>query len=159
MSNQSRDDAVRAQVLGRRVEKLLACSADANIFTTYGQLLITLLYGQVTVAESSGATTLKLQTETNTLDLCATTTTTGDAVGEVYYVTGEKAVILNGTASTPIVDVGAQLTGFPSWYFFVGRTATADAIQLDMVSTSATQVVLWSVFYVPLEVGAYIEAA
>jgi hypothetical protein len=159
MSNPSQDDAVRAQTLGRRVEKLLAAAADANIFTTFGQVLITLLYGQVTVAEASGATTIKLVKETGTIDLCAATTVTTDPIGTLYFLTGERAVILNGTAHVPIIDVGANKTGMPSSPVILGRTATADAIELAQTGTSATLVILWSVFYIPLEEGAYIEAA
>lgn len=159
MSNQTQDDAVRLQVLGLRVEKSLAAVANANIFTTYGQHQITLLYGQVTAAEASGGTTIKLVKETSTVDLCAATTVTGDAIGTLYFLTGEVAVILNGTAHAPIIDVGANLTAMPSSPIIFGRTATEDAIELAQTGTSATLVILWTVFYRPLEVGAYIEPA
>lgn len=159
MSNPSQDDAVRAQVLGRRVEKSLASLANGNLFTTFGQTLITLLFGQVTTQPDVGATTLKLQTETNTIDLCAATTITNDAIGTLYFLTGELAVILNGTAHVPIIDVGANKTLLPSSPVILGRTATADAIQQVVTGDDADGVILWSVFYIPLEEGAYIEAA
>ena len=58
MSSQWKAKAIRETNLGIRVEKSLAALADANIFTTYGRVLITLLFGQVTTAEATGATTI-----------------------------------------------------------------------------------------------------
>src|SRR3990172_198996 len=114
MTNASLGKAVRDIALGLRVQKTLAALASADIFTVYGRNLVTLLTGSVTAAGDGGATTIKLQTETNTIDLCAATTVTGDAIGTTYFLTGELAVILNGTGNTPIIDVGANLTGMPS---------------------------------------------
>lgn len=158
MSNQQQDDAVRAQVLGNRVEKSLATLANGNVFTTFGQNLITLLFGQVTT-DPAGASTVKLQTETGSIDLCAATTIDTDPIGTMYFLTGEVAVILNGTGNTPIIDVGANFTGFPSSPIIFGRTATADAIQTVQTGTDAQGVINWVLFHIPLEEGAYIEAA
>src|SRR3990172_8723191 len=107
MSRLTKGRAVRELTLGLHVEKSLASLAAANIFTTYGRSLITLLYGQVTGAGDGGATTIKLQEETNSVDLCAATTVTSDTVDEIYILTGDKAVILNGTGGTPVKDVGS----------------------------------------------------
>jgi len=125
-SNRSKGEAIRQVTLGLVVYKTLAALADANIFTVFGRNLITLLTGSVTVAGDGGATTIKLQTETNTIDLCAATTVTGDAIGTTYFLTGELAVILNGTGNTPIIDVGANLTGMPSSPVIIGRLDTLD---------------------------------
>jgi len=159
MSNPTQGKAVREVTLGLQVEKTIAMLADANIFTVYGRNLVTLITGQVTAAGDGGATSFKLQTETNTIDLCADTTVTGDAIGTTYFVTGELAVILNGTGNTPIIDVGANLTGFPSSPIILGRTATADAIQFVQTGDDASLVISWILTYIPLEDGAYIEAA
>jgi len=159
MSNLTKGKRVRETALGIRVEKSLATLANGNLFTTYGRCLITLLFGQVTTQPDAGATTIKLQTETNTIDLCAATTITNDAVGTLYFLTGELAVILNGTGNTPIIDVGANLTGFPSSPIILGREATADAIQQVQTGDDATGVIKWVLTYIPLDEGAYIEAA
>ncbi len=150
--------AMQQVTLGQRVEKSLATLADGNIFTTFGRNYITLLFGQVTT-DPAGASTVKLQTETNTIDLCAATTIDTDAIGTMYFLTGEVAVILNGTGNTPIIDVGANLTGFPSSPVILGREATADAIQVVETGNDAQGVIKWVLFYIPLDVGAYIEAA
>ncbi len=159
MSNLIENVAVWETNLGIRVDKSLATLASVNVFTTYGRNLITLLFGQVTNVSDAGPTTILLQTETNTIDLCAATTISVDAVGTLYFLTGERAVILNGTINAPIIDVGANLTGMPSSPVIFGREATADAIQLVQTGDDATGVVRWSVFYVPLDEGSYIVAA
>ncbi len=159
MSNQTLGAAVRESALGIRVEKSLATLADGNLFTTNGRNLVNLLVGQVTTQPDAGATTLKLQLETNTIDLCAATTITNDAIGTMYFLTGEVAVILNGTGNTPIIDVGANLTGMPSSPIILGRTAVADAIQQVQTGDDADGVILWALYYIPLEDGAFIEAA
>ena len=137
MSNPTEGKAIRELNLGLHVEKSLAALADANIF----------------------ATTILLQEETGTQDLCAATTVTSDPVGTVYFLTGEMAVILNGTANAPIVDIGACLTGMPHSPIIFGRTATANAIQLVQTGDDADLVITWHCYYVPLEEGAYVEAA
>ncbi|TET95564.1 MAG: hypothetical protein E3J29_06645 [Dehalococcoidia bacterium] len=159
MSELTHGQRVRETALGIRVEKTLANLADGNIFTTYGRVLITLLFGQVTVSPDAGATTIKLQEETNTQDLCAATTITADAIGTMYFLTGEMAVILNGTLNTPIIDIGANLTGMPSAPVIFGREATANAIQLVQTGDDADGYIKWVVLYIPLDEGAYIEAA
>lgn len=159
MSNPTEGKAVRDLTLGLQVEKTLAALADANIFTVYGRNLVTLITGQVTAQGDGGATTILLQTETNTIDLCAATTVTGDVIGTTYFVTGEVAVILNGTGNAPIIDVGANLTGMPSSPIILGRTATADAIQQVQTGDDTDLIISWILTYIPLEDGAYIEAA
>lgn len=160
MSNQKKGQAVRQTALGLRVEKTLASLADANIFAVYGTNLITLLYGQVTGAGDGGATTIKLQEETNSVDLCAATTVTSDTVDEIYVLTGDKAVILSGTGSTPVKTVGSLLAAAGGLNpMIVGKAATLDAIQLVQTGDDATHAVKWVVYYVPLEEGAYVAAA
>jgi hypothetical protein len=159
MSNPSQGQAVRETTLGIVVNKTMAALASANIFTVYGRNLVTLLTGSVTVEADGGATTIKLQTETNTIDLCAATTVTGDAVGTTYFLTGEVAVILNGTGNTPIIDVGANLTGMPSSPVILGRPDTLDAIQLVQTGDDANLEIAWLLTYIPLDEGAYIEPA
>lgn len=160
MSNPTRGKAVRETTLGISATKTLASLADANIFTTYGKILITLLMGEVTGVGDGGVTTIKIQSETDTIDMCAATTVTSDAVGEVYIMTGDKAVILNGTGSTPVKGVGSLLAaagGLNPMIF--GLHGTADAIQLVQTGDDATHAVRWTIFYIPLEEGAYAVAA
>ncbi len=159
MSTLLKAKTVRESLLGISAQKTMAALADANIFTVYGRCLITLLTGSVTAAGDGGATTIKLQKETGTIDLCAATTVTSDAIGTTYFLTGEVAVILNGTGNTPILDVGANLTGMPSSPVIIGRPGTTDAIQLVQTGDDATLTINWLLTYIPLDDDAYIRAA
>ncbi|HUS81709.1 MAG TPA: hypothetical protein VM013_00440 [Dehalococcoidia bacterium] len=159
MRNPSQGAAIREVTLGIRVEKTLATLASANIFTTYGRIRITRLIGQATAVGDGGATTIKLQEETNSQDLCAATTITSDAIGTMYFLTGELAVILNGTGNTPIIDICADLTGMPSKPIDFGRADTANAIQLVQTGDDTDGEINWVLFYIPLDEGAYAEAA
>ncbi len=159
MSNPSQAKAIWETNLGLRVEKEIAMLADANIFTTYGRCRVNLILGTVTTEADGGATTIKLRTETGTLDICAATTVTGDVVGTMYFVTGEKAVILNGTGNVPVVDLATNLTGMPSSPINLGRIDTLDAIEFVQTGDDADLDINWILFYVPLDPGAYIEAA
>lgn len=159
MSSMAKGKAIRETTLGIKVQKTLASLTDANIFEmSGGEILITALYGVVTGVGDGGATTIKLQTQTNTIDLCAATTVTGDTVGEVYFLTGDKAVILNGTGNVPVKNVGSFLSAFPYAPIIIDAT-TADAIQLVQTGDDATHAVRWSVFYIPLTEGAVITAS
>jgi len=159
MANLIKAQTIRESLLGISAQKTLAALADADIFEVYGRNLVTLLTGSVTAAGDGGATTIKLQTETNTIDLCAGTTVTGDAIGTTYFLTGEVAVILNGTGNVPIIDVGANLTGMPSSPIILGRPATTDKIQLVQTGDDATLTINWLLTYVPLDADSYIRAA
>ena len=158
MSRLTKGRALRELALGLKAQKSLAASATANIFTTYGRVMITALIGQVTTAEASGATIVKLTELTNSVDLCADTTVTGDAIGTMYILTGDCAVILCGTANAPVIDVAHGLT-FGINPVVLGRKATANAIKLTASTPSATLVVLWTIFYIPLDDDAYVVAA
>lgn len=159
MSTLRKAASVRETVLGLTAQKTKAALADGAIFNTYGRVLITLLTGSVTAAGDGGATTIKLQAGTSNIDLCAATTVTGDAIGTTYFLTGELAVILNGTGNTPIIDIGANLTGMPSSPVIFGRPATADTIDLVQTGDDATLAINWVLTYIPLDADAYVRAA
>ena len=159
MSNPTQGKAVRETALGLKAEKSLATIADGNLFTVSGRNLVVLITGQITTQADAGATTLKLQTENGTIDLCAATTITNDDVGTMYFLTGERAVIMNGTANAPIIDVATNITLFPSAPMIIGRKDTLDAIQQVQTGEDADGVIAWIVIYIPLDDGAYIEAA
>jgi hypothetical protein len=159
MSRLTKGRALRELALGLHAEKSLASLADANIFTLYGRVLITLLYGVVTGAGDGGATTIKLQEETNSIDLCAATTVTSDTVDEIYVLTGDKALILNGTGGVPVKTVGSLLSAYPPTLMIIGKDGTADAIQIVQTGDDTSHVVEWHLFYIPLDDNAYVVAA
>jgi len=144
--------------LGLRVDKTATAYADGDLFTVVGQVLITLLYGVVTVAADATATTILLNEKASSLNLCAATTVTSDAIGEVYRITGDAAVIMNGTANVPRLKIASLLSAFQSdAIIFDGQAGLI--IEQTITGAQATLAVAWHLFYVPLSDGAYVAAA
>jgi len=151
-------DAVRNVALGLRVEKTAASVADIDLFTVTGECLITLLYGIVTGVGDGGATTIKLNEKASSIDLCAATTVTSDAVGEVYVLIGDPTLILGGTGAVPTLKVAGFLAAFPlNPVIFDGQAGLI--IELTQTGADATHAVKWVLHYIPLEDGASIVAA
>lgn len=162
MSNPTKGKAIREMALGLRVEKtgLVDATAD-DLFNVYGKVLITLLIGECTGVGDGTVETILLNEKASTLDLCAATTVTSDAVGTMYRVTGDPAVILNGTGNTPIDVLVGLLSAFPATGGIVFNGGSAGLI-IELTATDgsdATLAIKWELFYIPLEEGAYVEAA
>ena len=158
MSNQKKTRAVRETALGIAVEKTAASVADIDLFTVTGEVLITLLYGIVTGVGDGGATTIKLNEKASSIDLCAATTVTSDAVGEVYVLCGDRTLIMGGTGAVPVLKVAGFLAAFPlNPIVFDGQAGLT--IELTQTGDDATHAVKWTLVYVPLEEGASVVAA
>jgi len=157
MWNASQGKAVRDCTLGLRVDKTAISVADIDLFTVVGEVLITLLYGVVTGVGDGGATTILLNEKASSIPLCAATTVTSDAVGEVYVVCGDPALVLNG-AQVPVLKLAGFLSAAPYGpIIFDGQTGLI--IELTQTGADATHAVAWHLFYIPLEEGAYVAAA
>ena len=159
MSNPSLGDALRETVLGVRVENTVAHVADIDLFTVTGEVLITLLYGIITGVCDAGVTTILLEEKSSSENLCAATTVTDDAVGEIYRVTGDPDIILNGTGSTPTLHVCGLLSAFPATGGILFDGGTGLTIELTQTGADATGAVKWVMLYLPLEKGANVVAA
>jgi hypothetical protein len=158
MSNPTKGKAIREMALGLRVEKTAVSLADIDLFTVKGEVLITLLYGVVTGVGDAGPTTILLNEKADSIALCAATTVTLDAVGEVYVLTGDRLVIMGGTGAVPVLKVAGILAAFPhNAIIFDGQAGLT--IELTQTGDDATHAVKWTLCYIPLEEGAYVEAA
>jgi len=159
MNPLSKTKAIREAALGLKVTKAGILSADDDLFTVVGQVLITLIYGEVTTVMDGGASTVKLNEKTSSIDLCAATTNTSDAVGEIYLLSGDAGAVVNG-ADAPTLKVG-QLAGTPltPLVFGLGNGALGSLTIESTETGDDTGVILWSLFYIPMEDGAYVEAA
>ena len=158
MSNPSQGKAIRETNLGIRVEKTLASIATADMFTVTGECLITMFYGIVTGVGDGGVTTIALNEKAGSVPICAATTVTSDAVGEVYWVMGDPDLILNGTGQVAVLHIAALLSAFQhSPFIFDGQTGLT--IELTQTGVDATHAVKWVILYIPLEDGANIVAA
>lgn len=140
-------------------ETNLAGTSPIDMFTVTGKVLITLLYGEVTTGLAT-TTTVKFRRETGTVDMCAATTITSDAVGTMYLYSGDAGAILSGTLAAgdaPVVGF-AHLAGGPQSPVVFGISGATENIEL-VTDQAGTGVIEWTLFYIPLEAGAKVVAA
>lgn len=147
--NDSTRDMLTAMGYGMRVDRATQPMVDETIFTVVGgNCMIILLLGEVTTVLETAANNTKLTSTPTTgtaVDLCAVLDTTAIEAGGFLHITGTLSDALaksNAGASalqvTPVV-------------------VAPGVISID-VAASKTGSVKWSLWYLPLEDGAYIEA-
>ena len=145
--------AARKLLKGIKVERATAAlpaGVGAPIFNIrVGRVVLVLIIGEVTVIIQTQANATKL-TATPTVgtaaDICATLDITADEVGCLYGITGVNTDALIG------IDAGALPAQTRDVILPVGT------LDLDCVATN-TGSVKWTLFYVPIDDGAYVEAA
>lgn len=144
---------------GIRVDRATATlpqGAADDLFTVAGgRVLVLGLLGEVTtIIGGANATHLEFSPDAATLadnDLCDSATAldiNGDVVGTLYTITG--------TATDDLVDSGT--TGWVVYTLASPLFMTEGSVELHCAG-SVTGAVKWSIWYVPLDDGAYIEAA
>ena len=150
-------DAFSKQTLGLRATKSFTAVTNGSqaAFTITGVVAITGIIGEVHTAPMDGTTTSINLTHDPTIgsavDLCAATVVTSDVVGTIYgiqtWVTGllvSNATTAPGEAYSPLPANKLCLTA--GQIFFKGTAADAGDTR-------------WSIFWVPVTVGATLVAA
>ena len=137
-----------------------AGGAFLPIFTvSNGLVLMTLLVGETTVAEATGATNLTLQTNPTAgaaVALCIATAVTLDAIGTLYTITGNPAdAVYAGLAVQGGMSGGALATG-QNTHGWVIPPGTVDWSETVAAPTHQVQ---WTMFYVPIDPKASVAAA
>lgn len=148
-------------VLGFRVTKTSAMadgSGTDNLFTVTGRCLITHLSGEVTTVIGT-TTTMKIRDVTNSVDLCAATTITTDAVGTMYSLTSITANILNGTGATPVIGSVPNITGALPMPMAIVGDVQAPLTIAHVLDGAGTGAVAWVLYYKPLTAASSIVAA
>ena len=148
-------------VLGFRVTKTsnLADGAGTDdLFTVTGRCLVTHLSGEVTTIIGT-TTTMKLRDITNSVDLCAATTITTDAVGTMYSLPGLSAEILNGTGGVPVVGSVPNVTTPAGDARQIIGDAQAALTVSHVLDGAGTGAVAWVLYYKPLTAASSIVAA
>lgn len=137
---------------GTRVTKsaTIASAPDA-LFDVTGKCLITLMIGEVTSVIAT-STSMSINTSTNDQVIAASTQITTDAVGTLYWVSGDPDLALNG-ADTPGVDAAFMKVGTLSPFII-----NDDQIEQN-VNSAGTGLIDWTLYYQPLESGAIVVAA
>jgi len=141
--------------LGFRVDRATAAlpaTTTDEIFTVAGgRVAITMLIGEVTTVIQTQACNLKvtLTPTTGTAgDVADNLNISADEVGTLYLVEGDGTALVGVTAGGSYFAAGTPVP-------IVMAAGTID------IETSATNTgsIKWSIFYVPIDEGAYIEAA
>ena len=142
--------AIQLGIQVDRTTAALPATAAAAIFTVVGgRVGITKILGQVTTVIQTQANNTKLTANPTTgasQDLCTVLDITADAVGTMYGITG-----LNTDAM-----IGLDGLACPGQLRDV--VVAAGTIDLDCAATN-TGSVKWSIWFYPIDAGAYIEAA
>lgn len=146
-------DVLRATSLGIRVDRATATlpqsTAGAIFNIVGGRVAMTAIIGEVTTAIQNQANNTKLTANPTTgtsVDICAVLSIANDEVGCLYGITG--------TFATAMVGANAGATVIPA------NSVVLPVGTLDLdCAASNTGSVKWSLFYVPLDSGAYVTAA
>lgn len=145
--------AMRLALLGFKVDRSAANlpqSTQSALFNIRGgRVAITSIVGEVTTAIQNQANNTKLVSNPTTgtdVDLCAVLSVANKEAGTLFGITGIFSDALVGANAG--ATVGQQ------------RPVILPIGTLDLsCAASNTGAVKWSVFYVPVDDGAYVEAA
>lgn len=151
--NQSSRQSIADINLGMRVDKatvaLPATTASALFNVIGGKVAIMGLLGEVTTIIQTQANNTKLvanPTVGTSVDLCTVLDISADEVGCLYGVTGNVGDALVGAA--------AGYAPLPEQPLVVA----AGTVDLNCAATN-TGSAKWSIWYIPIDDGAYVEAA
>lgn len=147
-------DEIRAIALGTLVSRATAAlpaSTDDALFTiSGGRVIVVALVGEVTTVIQTQANNTKLKFNPTATgadqDLCAVLDITGDAVGELYTISGTV-----GDAMRSDLLIGNPVLTNP-------LVLSEGDIELDCAATN-TGSVAWDLIYVALDTGASVAAA
>jgi hypothetical protein len=153
MSDYVTGRALRLAALGKQVNRATAAlpqTTAAAIFNILGgRVLITSIVGEVTTAIQNQANNTKLTATPATgtaVDMCAVLSIANDEVGTLYGITG--------LPSDAMLGVNAGLVQAMNR----GQILNVGTIDLDCAASN-TGSVKWSLTYIPIDDGAYVEAA
>lgn len=125
---------------------------------TGGNVLMTMLIGETTVAEATGATNMDMQIDPTaagaSVALSAATAVTNDVVGIIYTFTGVPTDgCYAGLAVPGGMSAGLVAQGFHGWIVPPGTVEWRESVAVP------THEVQWYMFYVPIDRGATVTAA
>jgi len=148
--NQSEKKAIISVVLGIRVDRATEALAAAltPLFTIVGgKVLMTGFYGVITTASGANLTHLEATPTTGTSQpVCADLDINPAIVGDVLTITGV------GNAA---MTYNASVTGLP---MMASKGVILSPGTLDVHPAAADGAVEWTMFYIPLDDGAYVTA-
>ena len=133
-------------VIGLRVDRAVATHAAATTpyFTVVGEVMITGLVGKIVDESTANACSWSVNpTAGTTTAICGNLDINTPVAGDLLGITGVVA-----TAMT----YGGAVVGIMQPLFVTSGT-------IDFIAAAAVGSTSWSLFYVPVSEGAYVEAA
>jgi len=126
-----------------------------------GNVLMTMLIGETTVLEATGATNMDIQIDPTAatvaaVSFCALTAVTNDPVGTFYTFTGNPADPAYAAGAVPGGMAGGALATGQSMHGWVIPPGDVEWRESVAAPTHAVQ---WYMFYVPIDRGATVAAA
>jgi hypothetical protein len=158
INNASLNAAITNVVLGMRVDRAAAkvTAATVNLFTvTGGRVLLTGFLGEVVVAIAATATLLQI-THLTTDATAVVTPLCIDSADIQSYAAGRMFTLPAAVGSVLTVSVGSSAIPLNFSPYHVLKTG---GLQLVGSAAPATGTIKWSVWYIPLDDGAYMSAA
>lgn len=143
--------ALTKVVLGKRVDRATAnLTNGVDLFTVAGgRVLVTAILGEVTTVMETKTINIKLQsnpTTGTTNDMCANLDCTGLEAGTLLSITGTASdALVAGSSGAVKCQPSPVAVAIGAIEAAVGDTHTGS--------------IKWSLWYVPLDDGAYVEAA
>lgn len=145
-------------VLGTAVSKTenVNTATGVDLFTVAGSVLITLWKIEVTNALHTTVTDYKLRVKTSNRDLCAASDINSAAIGAIFLLNGDAGdTLINTATATETADTNGK--GLANRV--VGKSAGTLTLQSLRTAGASGDEVIHTLFYIPLESGAYIAAA
>jgi hypothetical protein len=131
-------------------------ATGVDLFTVTGKVLITMWTGEVTNAIGAAVTDYKLRVKTDNVDLCAATGLNAAAIGTLFQ--------LNGDAGDTLVNNGlgvkaCDTNGKGMAQRIIGLAGGTCVLQSLRTAGDASDAIIHTLWYVPLEAGASVAAA
>ena len=152
MSEYLEGKSLRKLLLGRKVDRATAnMTTGLELFTIHGgNCLVTQMVGEVTTdleAISIDYTIVADPTVGTSTDIAALVAVDDDEAGTLYTVSGVAATALQIGSSGSVPGALQPFVVAPG------------AIEITVTGGPGTGSVKWTLFYIPLEDGAYVTAA
>jgi len=151
MANLLEGKALRQLILGKKVERAAATHIAAttpyfNVLT--GRVLVTGLIGTVTVASGANACSWVANPTTGTATqvMCAALDINPALVGDSLTIDGQvaSAMTYGAAAGLPMMAVKGIVCNIGT---------------IDFIAAAADGATSWTLFYIPIDDGAYVTAA
>lgn len=144
--------------LGYKVSKTenINTATGVDLFTITGKVLVTLLSGEVTNALGAAVTDYKLRIKTDNIDICAAADISSAAIGTIYSLSGDAT----DTLETPVDGIkhcDHSDSGMANR--IIGLASGSCVIQSLRTAGDASDAIIWTMFYLPLEAAATVAAA